>query len=92
MPVTEALQLSAKADREVQDDGLETTVAEVDVIYDLTDVNGEATMSRSFAADQSCDGWARKATSSPLYKQGPIVGTVSASENTTFTGVLISDE
>jgi len=61
-------------------------------IYDLTDVNGEATMSRSFVADQSCDGWARKATSSPLYKQGPIVGTVSSSENTTFTGVLISDE
>jgi hypothetical protein len=60
----------------------------------LTDINGEISMSKSLLADQSAEGWARRASpgTPPLYKQGPIIGTVSASVDTTFTGVLILDE
>ena len=36
-PLGERLRLSGKADRQVQDDGLETTAAEIDVGYALTD-------------------------------------------------------
>jgi flagellar motor protein MotB len=37
MPVIEGLNLKAKADREVQDDGLTTTAADLNVDYELTD-------------------------------------------------------
>jgi flagellar motor protein MotB len=37
IPVTERLELAAKADRRVQEEGLETTAQEVDVGYRLTD-------------------------------------------------------
>jgi flagellar motor protein MotB len=37
LPVTDKLQLTAKADRRVQDQGLETTAGELDVGYRLTD-------------------------------------------------------
>ena len=62
------------------------------VVKGLTDVDGEIALTRSFLADQSVEGWARKGTASPRYKQGPLVGTVSSSADTTFTGVLILDE
>lgn len=58
----------------------------------LTDVNGEISLTKSIPANQSVDGWARKSTSAPRYKQGPLVGTVSASADTTLTGVLVLDE
>ena len=58
----------------------------------LTDVNGEISITKSVPANQSVEGWARKSTSSPRYKQGPLVGTVSASADTTLTGVLVLDE
>lgn len=61
-------------------------------LFGATDVSGQITMSRSFTADQSVEGWARKSTTSPFYKQGPIVGTVSASGNTSFSAILTSDE
>jgi hypothetical protein len=37
MPLTDGLSLNAKADRLVQEDGLETTAAEVDVSYQLSE-------------------------------------------------------
>ena len=37
MPVTDALHVAAKADRLVQDDGLETSAAEIDLGYQVTD-------------------------------------------------------
>ncbi|MHC4988727.1 MAG: hypothetical protein ACYTFX_09570 [Planctomycetota bacterium] len=58
----------------------------------LTDVNGEISLTKSIPANQSVDGWARKSTSAPRYKQGPLVGTVSVSADTTLTGVLVLDE
>lgn len=61
-------------------------------LFGTTDGAGQISMSRSFTADQSCEGWARKSTTSPFYKQGPIVGTVSSSGNTSFSAILTSDE
>ena len=37
MPVTDEIDLTAKADRTVQDRGLETTAAEIDIAYQVTD-------------------------------------------------------
>jgi len=58
----------------------------------LTDVNGEISMSRVISSDQDVEGWARKSTSSPYYKQGDISGVVSSSGDTDFTAVMASDE
>jgi len=57
-----------------------------------TDSNGEITMSRVFSASQPVNGWARKSTSAPFYKPGPISGTISTSADTNFSAVLILDQ
>ena len=51
---------------------------------------GELTMSRSFGANQSVAGWARKssAADNPKYNQGPIAGTVSSTTGGAFTAVM----
>ena len=61
------------------------------VLNGLTDVNGEISMSRVFPANQDIVGQARKSTSPPYYKNAPINGTVSSTDNTTFTAVMIED-
>jgi len=49
-------------------------------------------MSRVLPADQDATGWARKSSSAPYYKPGPITGSVSSSSNTTFTAILSPDQ
>ncbi len=58
----------------------------------LTDVNGEITMSRVFASDQPVRGWARKSTSSPLYKSGAITGTIDSADGYSSSVALVLDE
>jgi len=58
----------------------------------LTDVNGEIETSRVYSSDQPVIGWARKSTSTPLYKTAPLVGTIDDIIGFTGTGVLIIDE
>lgn len=58
----------------------------------LTDVNGEIDMSRSISSDQDVEGWARKSSASPYYKEGAISGTVLSSADTPFTATMASDE
>lgn len=61
-------------------------------VYGLSDVNGLVSTSRVFSADQIATGWARKTSSSPYFKTGPISGTVSSSVDTPFTAILAPDE
>jgi len=61
-------------------------------VYGISDVNGEVSTSRVLPADQASLGWARKTSSSPYFKTGPISGTVSSSVNTNFTAILAPDE
>ena len=62
------------------------------VIHGTTDGSGQISDSRTFSADQPVTGWARKSTSSPYFKQGPINGDIDSSNGATFNIQLISDE
>jgi hypothetical protein len=57
-----------------------------------TDVNGEISISRVFGSNQPVSGWARKSTSSPYYRQGPITSTITSADGMDFTTVMVSDE
>jgi hypothetical protein len=57
-----------------------------------TDGNGQLSMSRSFSTNQPVAGWARKSTSNPLYKTGPVTGTVNTGTGASLTAVMILDE
>lgn len=57
-----------------------------------TDINGELSMSRAIGANQTVIGWARKSSSAPYFREGPLGGTVSSSGDSTFTAVLSPDE
>jgi len=57
-----------------------------------TDGSGEISMSRAIGAEQDVIGWARKSSSSPYFKEGPISGTVVTTGNTTLTAILSPDE
>jgi hypothetical protein len=61
-------------------------------LYGLTNVNGEISVSRVLPTDQSVVGWARKSSSAPYYKTGPVSGLVLSASNTTFTAVMTLDE
>lgn len=61
-------------------------------LYGTSDANGRASMSRAFASDQPITGWARKSSSSPYYKTGPISGVISSAAGATVTALLIGDE
>ncbi len=56
-----------------------------------TDGDGEISTSRVFSTAQPVTGWARKASSAPYYKEGPVSGTISTSENTNFTAIMATD-
>jgi len=62
------------------------------VLHDLTNVNGQVTMSRVFSSAQPYVGWARKSSSAPYYKQGAMSGTISSSTGATPSAVLVSDD
>jgi hypothetical protein len=57
----------------------------------LTDSNGVIQSSKSWPASQGLKGWARKSTSSPLYKQSPI-SVADASGGTDLVVLMIEDE
>lgn len=62
------------------------------LVYGLTGAPGTVTDTRTLSSNQPVTGWARKSTSSPLYKTAPISGTANSSTDTTLTAVLIADE
>jgi hypothetical protein len=61
-------------------------------LYSTTDANGQISMSRVFSVDQPVSGWARKSTSAPYYKTGPISGTIDSGTGASLTALLLSDE
>jgi len=58
----------------------------------LTDGNGEASYTATFAANQPVTGTVRKSSGSPYLKPGGIVGTLNKDTGTTITVVMLSDE
>lgn len=62
------------------------------VLEGLTDVNGEISSSRTWGGAQPVTGVARKATTSPIFKDGPLTGIISATAGLTITQALIFDE
>lgn len=57
-----------------------------------TNGSGQVTMSRVFASAQPISGWARKSSTAPYYKTGPINGTVSSSTGAELSAVLVADQ
>jgi hypothetical protein len=53
---------------------------------------GIISMSRVFSDDQNVSGWARKSSSDPYYKEGPIGGTVDFEDGASFTAILALDQ
>jgi hypothetical protein len=62
------------------------------LISALTDVNGEASMSRVFPSNQDFTGRSRKSTSAPYFKNSPLNGTVDSVTGGSATAVMISDD
>ena len=58
----------------------------------LTDVNGEASDTRTFASDQPITGWVRKGSSPPRYQQGNITGTIDSATGLSLTVQMVPDE
>jgi hypothetical protein len=59
---------------------------------DLTDVNGQASDTRSYSSPQPYTGVVRRATTGTLYKATSITGTISDAADTTVNVSLIPDE
>jgi hypothetical protein len=62
------------------------------ILNTTTDGSGQATDSRTYSSDQDVEGWVRKSSSSPYYKQQPIDEQVDSSSGLSITAQLISDE
>lgn len=58
----------------------------------LTNASGLATDTRSYSGNQPITGVVRKATSSPLYKEAPISGTIDSGVGLSLTINMIPDE
>jgi hypothetical protein len=69
-----------------------TIKADFVYLYGTTDVNGDINMSRVLPTDQAVTGWARKSSSAPFYKTGPVSGTVTSASGAIFTAVMTLDE
>ena len=54
--------------------------------------SGVVSTSRVYPTDQPVIGWARKSSSSPYYKTGPLSGSVDSADGYSNTAVLILDE
>lgn len=69
-------------------------LSEGTVIIDkvLTDVNGEAADTRSYASNQPIVGVARKGSTSTFYKNAPISGTIDNGAGLSLTVQMIPDE
>jgi hypothetical protein len=57
-----------------------------------TTTSGVLSTSRVYSADQPVVGWARKSSSSPYYKTGPLSGSVDNADGYSNTAVLTADE
>jgi hypothetical protein len=68
-----------------------TITATFVALYGVTS-GGAVSTSRVYSSDQPVTGWARKATGSPFYKPGPIVGPVDSTDGLNATAVMIVDE
>ena len=62
------------------------------LINALTSAAGEVTFTKSLSVDQPYTGWARRGSTSPIYAQSPIVGTLPNDESPTIPIALVSDE
>ena len=62
------------------------------LVYGVTDVNGEVSDTRTLSSDQPTSGWARRGTTTPLYKTAPLSATVSNTAGATISAVMIPDE
>lgn len=58
----------------------------------LTDVNGEASDTRTLASNQPITGWVRKGSLAPRYQQGNVTGTISSTSGLTVTVQMVPDE
>jgi hypothetical protein len=58
----------------------------------LTDVNGQVSDTRTLASDQPVEGWVRKNTTAPFFKETLIDATIDSDTGVTLTLQLISDE
>lgn len=61
------------------------------VLEGLTNASGVATTSFNYLADTDVYGWVRKSTSSPLYKEAPVSGTIT-SGGFSSTALMVPDE
>jgi len=69
-----------------------TITATFAVINGTTNASGQVSDSRTYSTDQDVDGWVRKASSSPYYKQSPIDETIYSADGKSVTIFMISDE
>jgi len=69
-----------------------TITATMALLNGTTDANGEISDTRTYSADQDIEGWVRKSSSPPYYKQALISDTVDNSTGKTINIQLISDE
>jgi len=70
-----------------------TITATYAAIYGTTNGSGQATVTRVFGSNQPVTGWARKSTSAPYYKSGPITGSpISSTADTELSALLLPDE
>ena len=58
----------------------------------LTDAQGVASDTRSYASNQPITGWVRKSSSSPYYRTAPLAGTINSSSGLSVTVQMIKDE
>jgi len=61
------------------------------VLEGLTNASGYLETTYNYSGDEGVEGWARKSTSSPLYKQADIVGTITSNGFDT-TVIMVLDE
>ena len=68
------------------------TITSTFVALEGLTVAGVLSTSRVYSTDQPVTGWARKSSSSPYYKTGPLSGVVDSADGYNNTAVLILDE
>ena len=69
-----------------------TITATLALISGTTNINGEISDQRTMSSDQPIEGWVRKASGSPYYKQQIISDTVDSANGKEITILLIKDE
>lgn len=62
------------------------------LISTLTDVNGQVSLTQTYSLDQPITGRVRKSSTSPYYKTGTVVGTISKDAGLDATIIMLSDE